>query len=335
VALSGGKPFRFLGGGSLIEPVDPDLKGQYIDEYLLGADYEIAPNLAVGIKGTYRNLGNVIEDFLIGSTGNYLIANPGSGTGSTGATFNGDVVAYGKAKRTYKGVEVHAQKRFSNNYQFFTSYVWSQLKGNYDGTFQSSTGQLDPNINSAFDYADFLVNNNGFLSNDRTHALKFYGSYTFSNGMTKGLDLGIGAHWQSGVPLTAQGYANSYRNWEYYLTTRGALGRGPSDYEADLHAGYPIAVGGSHLNLLVDIFNVFNRQSATNVDQRFNLNSDPICSGIPTGLCNGDGGILNVSGTTDARGQVSRSSATNPSFLKKGTAFTNPRSIRLGARFTF
>jgi len=328
-----GKGFRFLGGGT--EPVDPDLKGQYIDEYLLGTDYEIAPNLAVGIKGTYRNLGNVIEDFLIGSTGEYLIANPGSGTGSTGATIGNDVVTYGKAKRTYKGVELHAQKRFSNNYQFFTSYVWSQLKGNYDGTFQSSTGQLDPNINSAFDYADFLVNNSGFLSNDRTHQVKFYGSYTFSSGMTKGLDLGVGAHWESGVPLTAQGYANSYRNWEYYLTTRGALGRGPSDYEADVHAGYPIAFGGSHLNLLLDVFNVFNRQSATNVDQRFNLNSDPICAGVPAALCNGDGGILNVTGTTNSRGQVSRSSATNPSFLKKGTAFTGPRSIRLGARWTF
>jgi hypothetical protein len=332
-----GKPFRFLGGGSNIEPVDPNLKGQYIDEYLLGSDYEIAPNLAVGVKGTYRNLGNVIEDFLIGSTGNYLIANPGVGTGATGATLNNDVVTYGKAKRTYKGVELHAQKRFSNNYQFFTSYVWSQLKGNYDGTFQASTGQLDPNINSAFDYADFLVNNNGFLSNDRTHQVKFYGSYTFSSGMTKGLDLGVGAHWESGVPLTAQGYAFSYRNYEYYLTPRGALGRGPSDYEADLHAGYPIAVGGSHVSLLMDVFNVFNRQSATNVDQRYNLSSDVPCAGVPTALCNGDGGILNVSGTTNARGQLTnaRASATNPSFLSKGTAFTNPRSIRLGARWTF
>jgi hypothetical protein len=341
-----GKPYRFLGGGSNIEPVDPNLKGQYIDEYLLGTDYEIAPNLAVGIKGTYRNLGNVIEDFLIGSTGNYLIANPGVGTGATGATLNGDVVTYGKAKRTYKGVELHAQKRFSNNYQFFTSYVWSQLKGNYDGTFQSSTGQLDPNINSAFDYADFLVNNNGFLSNDRTHQVKFYGSYTFSSGMTKGLDLGVGAHWQSGVPLTAQGYAFSYRNWEYYLTTRGALGRGPSDYEADLHAGFPIAVASSHVSLLLDVFNVFNRQSATNLDQRYNLSSDVPCAGIPSNgtsvrsannLCNNDGGIWNVPGTTNAYAQLAnaRATATNPSFLKKGTAFTGPRSIRLGARWTF
>ena len=332
------QPYRLLGGSANIEPVDPNLKGQYIDEYLLGTDYEIAPNFAVGIKGTYRNLGNVIEDFLIGTTGEYLIANPGVGTGASGATVNGDVVTYGKAERKYKGVELHAQKRFSNNYQFFTSYVYSKLKGNYDGTFQASTGQADPNINSAFDYADFLVNNNGFLSNDRTHAVKFYGSYTFGSGMVKGLDIGVGAHWQSGVPLTAQGYAISYRNYEYYLTTRGALGRGPSDYEADIHTGFPIALGaGSQLKLIFDVFNIFNRQSATNLDQRYNLSSDPVCSGVPDALCNDDGGILNVPGTTKASGQLAnaRASATNPSFLKAGSTFTGLRSIRLGARYTF
>lgn len=336
-ALAQGKAFRLLGSLGNAEPVDPNLKGQYIDEYLLGSDYEIAPNLAVGIKYTYRNLGNVIEDFLIGSTGEYLIANPGVGTGSTGTSFLGDVVKYGKAERKYKGIELHAEKRFSNNYQFFTSYVWSQLKGNYDGTFQASTGQADPNINSAFDYADFLVNNNGFLSNDRTHVVKFYGSYTFSNGFAKGLDIGMGTHWESGVPLTAQGYAVSYRNFEYYLTTRGALGRGPADYEADIHAGFPIPVRGSHVSLLLDVFNVFNRQSATNLDQRYNQAGDPACTGVPAALCNTDGGILNVPGTTNAAGQLAnaRLTATNPSFLKAGTTFTGVRSVRLGARWTF
>ena len=60
-----------------------------------------------------------------------------------------------------------------------TSYVWQRLEGNYDGVFQNSTGQLDPNINSAFDYADFLVNADGRLTNDRTHQFKFDGSYEF------------------------------------------------------------------------------------------------------------------------------------------------------------
>ncbi len=55
--------------------------------------------------------------------------------------------------------------------------MFSKLEGNYDGTFQASTGQLDPNINSAFDYADFLVNADGKLSNDRTVQFKLFGIY--------------------------------------------------------------------------------------------------------------------------------------------------------------
>jgi hypothetical protein len=342
--LSGFNVNRFRILGQSAAPVDPNLKGQYVDEYLAGYDYEIAPNLAVGIKGTYRNLGRVIED--MSAAGNYKVANPGSGDGvTTSFLFINGEVAVPKPKRQYKGVELHATKRFSNNYQFFTSYVWSQLKGNYDGTFQASTGQLDPNINSAYDYAEFAVNNNGFLSNDRTHVVKFYGSYTFSSGMTKGLDLGVATHWESGTPLTAYGYEPIfYRNYEMYLTPRGALGRGPSDYEADLHAGFPINFSGSsRLNLLVDVFNVFNRQSITTLDQRYELTSDIACAGIPAALCNGANGlqtILNPDGSSSTLtpiGQLTnpRATAPNPSFLKKGTAFTGARSIRLGARWTF
>src|SRR5437660_10483379 len=110
----------------------------------------------------------------------YKVANPESGTDkTTDYIYHDGEAVVPKPKRTYKGVELHAEKRFSNNYQFFASYLWSRLEGNYDGTFQASTGQLDPNINSAFDYADFIVNNHGLLSNDRTHQLKFYGSYEF------------------------------------------------------------------------------------------------------------------------------------------------------------
>jgi hypothetical protein len=103
--------------------------------------------------------------------------------------------------------------------------VFSRLTGNYDGTSQVSTGQLDPNINSAYDYADFQVNNSGggLLSGDRTHMLKLNGSYTIPTGVVHGMEFGLATHYYSGTPLTAMGYANSYRNFEYYLTPRGAL----------------------------------------------------------------------------------------------------------------
>ena len=340
---TGGKlAFRFL--GNTITPVDPNLKGQYINEYLAGYDYEIAPNFAVGIKGTYRDLGRVIEDMLIISEGEYFIANPGSGIGKNAGFLNDDAAPVEKAQRKYTGVELHATKRFSNNYQFFGSYVWSRLKGNYDGVFQASTGQLDPNINSAYDYGDFALNNNGLLSSDRTHVVKFYGSYTVPTSFAKGLELGLATHWESGLPLTAQGYEFAgYRNYEYYLTPRGSLGRGPSDYEADIHAGFPIAFASSKLTLIADVFNIFNRQSITVLDQRLDLSTSGACEVFTKGglnadtACNGYGGFANIPGTTKPIASFTnvRAAATNPDFLSRGAAFTGLRSIRIGARFSF
>jgi hypothetical protein len=324
-----------LGGAT---PVDPNLKGQYIDEYLAGYEYEIAPNLALGIKGTYRKLGRVIEDMLeVPITGDYIITNPSTGIGRESGFYDFENSAPApKAKRTYKGVEVSANKRFSNNYQFFASYLWSRLEGNYDGTFQASTGQLDPNINSAYDYADFLVNNSGLLSNDRTHQLKFYGSYQLSGAsMLSGMTLGVGAHYASGTPLTATGYSRAYQNWEYYLTKRGALGRGPADYEADFHIDYPVRFGANRISVIADVFNVLDRQGKTAVDLRFNRVQDGTCAGVAK--CNGDGGLLTdaAHGSLIPLGSVNTSAAPNPDFLKAGTAFTSPRMFRLGARLTF
>jgi hypothetical protein len=344
-AVGGGLAYTAL--GAAVTPADPNLKGQYIDEYLVGYDYELAPSLMVGVKGTYRNLGRVIEDMLVISTGDYFIANPGTGIGTDAGFLSSDRAPASKAKRQYKGVELHAEKRFSNNYQFFTSYVWSKLSGNYDGTFQNSTGQLDPNINSAYDYADFALNNSGPLTSDRTHQVKFYGSYTLSSGMAKGLDLGASLHWESGLPLNGQGYEFAgYANYEYYLTPRGSLGRGPSDYEADLHAGFPLSFGGgSRLTLVADVFNVFNRQSATSLDNRMDLTSSGPCAVFTnafgangcTQFSNGFGGWGNVTGTTNPLGSFTdaRAAASNPDFLKKGLTFTAARSIRLGARWSF
>ncbi|HEX6178255.1 MAG TPA: TonB-dependent receptor, partial [Thermoanaerobaculia bacterium] len=105
--------------GGLVTPPDPDLKNQYINEYILGYEREVRPDLALGVKGIYRNYGRVVEDFLCDpDEGMYCIGNPGEGLMS---------IVYGldyvtafkapKAKRTFKGVQLDATKRFSNHWQ--------------------------------------------------------------------------------------------------------------------------------------------------------------------------------------------------------------------------
>jgi Carboxypeptidase regulatory-like domain/TonB dependent receptor len=326
--------------GSGVEPVDPNLKGQYVQEFLIGTEREIASSLSVGIRYNHRELKNVIEDFLIPSLGEYRIANPGQGTlGQTMGFYDGVSTAPAPlAKRVSDIVELTATKRFTNNWQLLASYTWQKLEGNYDGTFQDSTGQLDPNINSAFDYADFLVNAQGKLTNDRTNQIKVDASYTVSKGALNNLELGVVSHWYSGVPETAYGYSFAYQNWEYYLTPRGSLGTGPSDYDADVHIGYPIKVGGhARATINADIFNVLGRQAITVFDQRYNLTQDGHCAGIPAANCNGDGGLLAQPNSIIPVAQLANpiATATNPDFLKAGTNFTGQRSLRLGVRFTF
>src|SRR6185436_7705619 len=327
-----------LGGAT---PADPGLKGQYIDEALVGFEYDLGRNLVVGAKYGHRKLGRVIEDFLIPSEGTYNIANPGSGIGTEMGFYDqvpGHTAPAPKAKRTNDAFEVNARKRFSNNWQFLASAVFSKLEGNYDGTYQSSTGQLDPNINSAFDYADFLVNADGKLSNDRLFQFKLDGSYEFSKGALTGLNLGLSTHVLSGLPLNAYGYSLAYQNWEYYLVPRGSAGRGPKDWETDLQARYPIKLSGPRRVVLqADIFNLFNRQAITVFDERYNLIEDGECAGLAGSLCNGDGGIATTGNSLTPVGSLGdpRATATNPDFLKKGVQFTQPFSLRIGVRFEF
>lgn len=333
-----GIPRNTVTGGAT--PVDPDLKGQYVDEMVLGYEYELANNVAVGVQGTYRKLGRVVEDFLDPVSGAYHIANPGVGSGVNMAYYDYEPAIAPDVKRTFKGVQLHARKRFDNGAQLFASYLWSRLEGNYDGLFQASTGQLDPNINSAFDYADFMINAQGLLSNDRTHQFKLHGSYTIDKGVANGLTVGFSTYYASGYPLNAYGYSAGYQNYEYYLAPRGSLGRGPAEYEADLHFGYPIELGPARLSLILDIFNVLDRQSATRLDERYNLSSDgDPCAGIPGEICGPGGGLLYAETGTVPRpiAQLDnpRATATNPDFLQKGVRFTDPRSFRLGVRFSF
>ena len=326
-----------LGGSAT--PVAEGLKGQYLDEWLVGGEYEVAPNLSLGVKFTHRDLGRVIEDFLIIDEGGYFIANPASGIGRLMTFFyDYSTVEAPTAERTNTSIELSARKKFSDNWQMLASYVWSRLEGNYDGLFQNSTGQLDPNINSAFDYADFLVNADGRLSNERVHQIKFDGSYEVATGPLNGLNIGLSTRWFSGYPLNAYGTSFGYQNWEYYLVPRGSLGRGPSEWEADLQASYAIRFGGGRrINLLVDVFNLFNRQEAIQLDERYNLFEDGACAGIPDDACNHDGGLFTTPGTLTPVFQLTnpRATATNPDFLEKGVAFTAPRSIRFGVRFNW
>ncbi len=321
---------RIVGPQSIsdLEPVDPNLKGQYVDHAQIGVEFAVGRDMVVGASYIYRTLGRVIEDALA-PNGNYYIGNPSQGllTQSVLEDYTHFLPAP-QPTRKFTGFELTLRKRFSDNWQMMASYLYSKLEGRYDGTFQYSTGQLDPNINSAYDYAEFQVNNFGRLTNDRPHQFKVYAAYTFNFGLSIGGD----AYWQSGVPITAYGYDSSYRNYEYYLSDRGAWGRTPSQYEADLQLGYPVKLGGGvELNFLLSVFNLLNRQGVLNVDQHYDLDQIIDVVDYNTGKA-----LPAIKPGTPCTAVVSAANAAfcNPNF---GLAndWQDPRSIRLGIRLSF
>src|SRR5215213_3180351 len=171
--------------GSAATPIDPGLKPQSIREYTAGFEYEVGGDLVLGTRGVYRAMVNVIEDGSFDDGDTYFIFNPGRiGAGTTEENAcAGDPAhdrapqCFGRAQRFYRGIEFTANKRFTNNFQFIASYVFSSLIGNYEGLFRNDNGQADPNITSLFDLQSLLANTYGRLPNDRPHQFKFNGSY--------------------------------------------------------------------------------------------------------------------------------------------------------------
>ena len=318
--------------GSDATPPDPGLKPQSIIEYTGGFEYEVGGDITIGTRGIYRAMRNVIEDGSFDDGDTYFIFNPGRiGTGTTEeAACAGDPAThrapqcFGRAQRFYRAVEFTATKRFTNNFQFIASYVFSSLTGNYEGLFRNDNGQSDPNITSLFDLQSLLNNTYGRLPNDRPHQFKFNGSYrTPWNLLISG-----NFYAQSGVPFNQLIPHPIYGNNEGFGVPRGTAiipavtasqpgfpnvvesvgsNRTPRTMNLDLGVYYPIKVGeGKELRLTGDWFNVFNSQRAVTLDQTFTINSG--VTGVPP--------------------------VANP-FYGSALLVQPPSSFRFGAKFTF
>ncbi len=285
--------------GSDATPPDPGLKPQSIGEGSAGIEYEVVKDLAIGARGIYRHMRNVIEDGSFDDGDTYFIFNPGRNEPGTTERFacQGDPAngrqprCFGRAQRFYRAIELTATKRFTNNYQFIASYVFSSLTGNYEGLFRNDNGQSDPNITSLFDLQSLLDNTYGRLPNDRPHQFKFNGSYR----TPWKLLVSGNFYLQSGTPFNQLIPHPIYGNNEGFAVQRGTAvvpavtatqagfpnvvnsigtSRTPTTMNLDLGVYYPIKLGEKReLRLTGDWFNVFNSQRAITLDQTFSINS--------------------------------------------------------------
>src|SRR5262245_28158377 len=313
-------------------PLDPGLKPQSIGEYSVGLEYEVVKVVTIGERGLYRHMRNVIEDGSFDDGNTYFLFNPGRNEPGTTerAACEGDVSVgraprcFGRAQRFYRALELTATKRFTNNYQFIASYVYSSLTGNYEGLFRNDNGQADPNITSLFDLQSLLDNTYGRLPNDRPHQFKFNGSYR----TPWRLMISGNYYVQSGTPFNALVPHVIYGNNQGMGVPRGTAivpvvtatepgfpnrvesvgtNRTPTTMNLDLGVYYPIKIGEKReLRLSGDWFNVFNSQRAITLDQTFSINSG--VTGVPP--------------------------VENP-FYGSAQIVQAPSAFRFGAKFTF
>jgi hypothetical protein len=189
----------------------------------------------------------------------------------------GDQIADGVADgfpnpvHIYKAFEIELNKRFADNWQLLSNWRISSLRGNFEGHFRNDNGQTDPAISSLFDFTEGEFNllgdqtGVGPLNTDRTHIFNVYGNYVFSkdNGPWRslaGLNLGVGLHGESGVPINEFLAHPIYNNaGEIPVGGRGKLGRTPWFSRLDLHADYRWSLTeNTRLVFISDFFNVLN-----------------------------------------------------------------------------
>ncbi len=344
---------NFIGASGVL--IAPNVKGQYLDETLVGAEYEIADDLKLGIAYAYRTLGRVLEDVSTDGADTYVIANPGEIADADldalaariGATddatekkrlqrqydlFRG-IKVFDTPRRDYHALTLTAVRRFSKRLYVQANYTFSQNKGNYPGLVSYTNGQLDPNISSQYDLVELLANRNGFLDQDIPHNLKFNGFYTFDFNKAGNLTFGATAQFASGTPYGALGGHYLYGQNEAFLLPRGSVGRASVDYRVNAQVAYDRKLTkGMTLEVFLQLFNLFDTQNERFVDDTYAIDdgnnaSNPIVGGRYSDLVfakavNGDGSESN------------RVLERNPNYGNTSGRYA-PVSGRFGFRLTF
>jgi hypothetical protein len=312
-------------GGDRV-PVDPKIKPQSMDEFVVGGELELLLG-RLGLTYTRRQLNDVIEDMSRDDGSTFFIGNPGKGYSTD----------FPQAVRKYDGVTLYYQKNFSNQWLAQASYTWSRLEGNYSGLFRADTGQLSPNLTRDFDLLSLTFNRYGLLPGDRTHSVKVFGAREFFLGNNTSLNIGTNYRGRSGSVTNVLGAHPRRTGAETFILPRGSGGRLPWVHNIDGRLALNQRLANNYvLSLSLDVFNLFNFQQYTSIDQSFTFTR---VYALEDGTklqelksCMEEGGACKVLAT--ANGQPITSSDINPNF-QKPNAYQSPRSIRLGAKLSF
>jgi len=258
----------------------PTTKTPYTDDLQVSYGIDLGKNQSVEAVYFNRRTRDILEDYdhhLYGDPEVYggpinhpdsLFLGPQYFGYTTFPEANFFIATLAGGKRDFNGLELVYRKRFERNWQTLVSYNYLDGKGNTnsDGNadFQGDVLFLDPRAPNQFGTQPGVVH----------HLFKAGGSYNFNFGLQVGATLG----WNSGV-IGSKTFRASSRHlpvrvssanaFEFAgITARwiepGAVGgfENPSYATFDTRVQYVRRIGNYTAEFFVDLFNVFDAQSA-------------------------------------------------------------------------
>ena len=186
-----------------------------------------------------------------------------------------------KPKRVYSSLDFFAEHPLSNGWYARVNYTLSSSKGNTEGQTLSDVAQTDVAATQTWDFATLMIGANGRLPGDRKHQLKAFGYMQVASEWTVGGNF-LAASGRpknclgnfdptipqfSGANAYDLGYGSSFHSCAGKFSPRGTAGDLPWDVRADTNVVYnPASIKG--LSFRMDIFNLFNKQSAQAIDEQ-------------------------------------------------------------------
>jgi hypothetical protein len=260
--------------GNIIEDskFNPDaLDVPRVHEVTIGAEREWLTGFSTGLDFQWRRFDHQWEDLETNVVWNE-VGDDSVGFKNGQSEFIYDLETPEEAQRRYLSLSIFA-RRFVGNWQLMASYTWSRSEGTV------SEGFATPYMDNARQNAFY----NGFLPDDRRHVFKLTGWYRAFEDLTVGGSVWVG----SGNPYDKL-YFNSF--YGSYGDRRAPRGYDPRDLSTtaddeelrmptllafDLKISYKLRrvtrwVIGEPLNLelICDIFNLFNLRTATAYEER-------------------------------------------------------------------
>lgn len=278
--------FRTRGGATTPDALfAPSTKTPYTNEFMIGASTTFGSSIGVSATITHRETRDILEDFDLAlySDPTLTVATAPEGYAAPGSAFYLPYSYFGYTskpnanyvlgtlpggERNYTGFEFTVTKFKTTNWQGQASYTHNKAEGNTNSDsnadYQGDWLALDPRAPNAY----------GPTPGNIKHQFKAYGSYDFDFG----LQVSSVFNWNSGALYTpadvvarryfapmaaAYSYGGVMDSW--YLPGGIGSAKAPSYYTLDMRVKYVRELPIGKAEFFLDVFNVLDKQSVTDV----------------------------------------------------------------------